>query len=197
MVGRGWIVGLVLCLSACVGTSADSVSDRGLGDADGVYGSCAEACGEQAPAGNCWCDETCVEQGDCCGDKVDVCGGAGPEPLLSVLCDSARDCPSGLTCETSACYSSCREGEDCDEACLGMCVEPQQQSLPAPKSDDPEPVEPPGEPDDEPSSGGADEPDVPQCECPEEADLCVPLCPVCPPDVPDEECQCTVVCVTL
>lgn len=187
-----------MCLSACVGTSSDVVSERGLGDADGVYGSCAEnTCGEAAPAGNCWCDEACIEHGDCCGDKVDACGGLEPEPLLPVLCDSVADCPSGLTCDTSACYSSCSDDGDCDAECVGLCVEPQQQSLPAPKSDDPEPAEPQGEPGGDPSSDDAADPEVPECNCAEEADLCVPLCPVCPPEVPDAECQCTVVCVAL
>lgn len=191
-------MGVLLCLSACVGTPADVVGARGLGDADGVYGSCAEdACGEAAPSGNCWCDEACVEHGDCCGDKVAACGGAGSEPLQSVLCDSASDCPSGLTCDTAACYSSCREGEECDDECVGLCVEPRQQALPAPKSDDPVPAEPRDEPEDEPSSDDATEPEIPECACTRETDLCVPLCPVCPPEVPDEECQCTVVCVAV
>lgn len=190
-------MGALLCLSACVGAPSSSVGERGLGDADGAYGSCVEACGEAALDGNCWCDEACARHGDCCGDKLDTCGGAGPDPLLSVLCDSVEDCPSGLTCDTDACYSSCREGEDCDAACLGLCVGPPQQALPAPSSDDPEPAEPQDEPGDEPSSDGAAEPEVPECNCPQEADLCVPLCPVCPPEVPEEECQCTVVCVTL
>ena len=189
-------MGVLLCLSACGATPADSFDERGLGDADGVYGSCAEAaCGEDSPDGNCWCDEACVEHGDCCGDKVESCGGAGADPLLPVLCDSPMDCASGLTCDTSACYSSCREGGDCDAACLGLCVEPQQQALPTPKADEPEPGEPPDEP--EPGSDDAAEPDVPACECDDEADLCVPLCPVCPPEVPEAQCQCTVVCVTL
>ncbi len=193
-------MGVLLCLSACGGAPSDSFGERGLGDAEGVYGSCAEAaCGEASPAGNCWCDEACVINGDCCGDKVDTCGGAGPDPALPVLCDSATDCPSGLTCDTSACYSSCRDGEDCDEACLGLCIEPQQQSLPAPTADEPPGADEPedeDEPEPEPGSDDAAEPDS-ACDCDDEADLCVPLCPVCPPDVPDAECQCTAVCVSL
>lgn len=196
--GRGWIVGVLLCLSACAEAGPESVGDRGLGDADGVYGSCEQlACGEAAAVGNCWCDEACVEHGDCCGDKVDACGGAGPDPQLPILCEAAADCPSGLTCDTAACYSSCRDGEDCDQACLGLCIEPQQQSVPAPKTDHPVPADPPAEPDDDSSTDDAEEPEVLTCDCPADTDLCVPLCPVCPPDVPDAECQCTVVCVSL
>ncbi|MGH1340893.1 MAG: hypothetical protein ACRBN8_05045 [Nannocystales bacterium] len=195
-------MGVLLCLSACGGAASEASAERGLGDADGVYGSCAEqACGEAPVGGNCWCDEACVEHGDCCGDKVDACGGVGPDPLLPVLCDSPTDCSSGLTCDTSACYSSCREGEDCDEECLGLCVEPQQQALPAPTPDDGDPGEPEDEPESEdepdPDSDDAVEPEIPECNCEDEADLCVPLCPVCPPEVPDAECQCTVVCVTV
>ncbi len=191
-------MGVLMCLSACVGTSPDAVGERGLGDADGVYGTCAEeACGEAAPGGNCWCDEACIEHGDCCSDKVDTCGGADPDPLVPVLCEVAADCSSGLTCDTSACYSSCRAEEDCDEACLGLCIEPPQQSLPAPTAEDREPAVPQDDPAEGPAPDDAPEPETPECECADEADLCVPLCPVCPPEVPDAECQCTVVCVSV
>ena len=42
-------------------------------------GTCAGACGDQAPAG-CWCDEACAGYGDCCSDKVAVCDGGGGMP---------------------------------------------------------------------------------------------------------------------
>lgn len=202
---RGWIVGVVVWMTGCMGAAEPEVAERGLALADGVVGSCAEACGEATLDGNCWCDESCAEHGDCCGDKVDVCGGDAPDPLVPVLCEVVDDCPTGLTCDQSACYSGCRDGENCDDACLGMCVEPMQQSLPTPSGtdlpgddhDDDDGDDDDGDDDDGDDDGGAeDDRDVPACNCPE-GDLCVPLCPVCPPEVPDEECQCSVVCVSL
>jgi hypothetical protein len=34
---------------------------------------CSGACGGQSPGG-CWCDAACSQYGDCCADKVQVCG---------------------------------------------------------------------------------------------------------------------------
>ncbi|MCR9159411.1 MAG: hypothetical protein ACE37F_23105 [Nannocystaceae bacterium] len=192
---RGWMAVLVLCLGGC--EVEPEVAQRGLGLADGVVGSCADACGEATAEGNCWCDEACAEHGDCCEDKVEVCGGEGPDPLVPVLCEEVDDCPSGMTCDQSACYSGCREGDDCEDACMGMCVEPTQQSLPTPTGTDVPGGGGDGDDDGGRDGGGAeDDAEVPVCDCPE-GDLCVPLCPVCPPEVPDEECQCSVVCVSL
>lgn len=183
------------------GCDAAPESARGLGLADGVIGSCEDACGEASPNGNCWCDAACAEHGDCCADKVDACGGAPADPAEPVLCRVVDDCPSGLMCDDMACYSGCRDGEACEDDCLGMCVEPQQQTLPSPggqpsdsPADDPngEPPTDPGGTSPDDSDSGEDE--GPVCSCPAD-ELCVPLCPVCPDEVPEEECQCITVCV--
>ncbi|MEM9488023.1 MAG: hypothetical protein AAGC55_02700, partial [Myxococcota bacterium] len=34
--------------------------------------SCAGACGSVAPGG-CWCDDVCMDYGDCCADLAAVC----------------------------------------------------------------------------------------------------------------------------
>jgi hypothetical protein len=63
-------------LAGCASVADDSEVDveRGpLGKAD-VLGSCAETdCDGAAAGGNCWCDDRCVEFGDCCSDRVEVC----------------------------------------------------------------------------------------------------------------------------
>jgi hypothetical protein len=43
------------------------------GKCAGTLDSCEGSCGHRAP-GNCWCDSLCETLGDCCADKVDVCG---------------------------------------------------------------------------------------------------------------------------
>ena len=43
------------------------------GGGGGGPNSCVGNCGSQAPGG-CWCDRFCVFFGDCCTDKVAVCG---------------------------------------------------------------------------------------------------------------------------
>jgi len=63
-------------LVGCV--DADSVGDLDTGDRGGktddyLYGSCADACGDQSLDGNCYCDDMCDYFGDCCDDKAAVC----------------------------------------------------------------------------------------------------------------------------
>lgn len=78
-----------------------------LGKADEIRGSCeasSNACGGRSN-GNCWCDEICVEYGDCCEDIVSVCG--------FDRCDPEDDkCPNPLTCQLDA----RSERYDCSEA---------------------------------------------------------------------------------
>lgn len=78
-------------LGACTVESSDGGSpdtERGnLGKAD-LVGSCEhpvkDLCGGKGK-GNCWCDEACVDFGDCCSDAADVCG-IEPEPPEGTAC---------------------------------------------------------------------------------------------------------------
>ncbi len=77
---------LLPLFAACsieTGSTGNSEGDRGgLGKAD-LVGSCEhkghELCGGKGK-GNCWCDEACVDFGDCCSDVDEVCGIEEPEP---------------------------------------------------------------------------------------------------------------------
>lgn len=65
------------------GSTGSSDDERGnLGKADAV-GSCMGKKGDLCDGpgtGNCWCDEACVDFGDCCSDVEEVCGIEPPEP---------------------------------------------------------------------------------------------------------------------
>jgi hypothetical protein len=82
--------------------------------------SCAGICGDQAPSG-CWCDDLCVENGDCCEDACPECGVCdGPPPAddsCAGICD--EQAPSGCWCD-DFCISS---GDCCADACseCGYC----------------------------------------------------------------------------
>jgi serine protease len=73
-----------------------------LGDGGGDPGpgpdpnSCVNFCDEQAPGG-CWCDDQCVQFGDCCPDKQEVCDG-GPNPN-SCQGNCGTQAPGGCWCD--------------------------------------------------------------------------------------------------
>jgi hypothetical protein len=105
------------CIAGC-GTSERDPDDDQRGKAD-VAGSCAtprgDACGGEAPGG-CWCDDGCVEIGDCCSDREEVClGGA---------CEQS-DCPGGelgppiMQCGAITAHGNCERAADgdCDWTC--------------------------------------------------------------------------------
>lgn len=61
-----------LAAAGCA-SSADDDRPRGpIGKADSI-GTCDGACGDIAAAGDCYCDDACVDFGDCCGDHVAMC----------------------------------------------------------------------------------------------------------------------------
>lgn len=54
--------------------AASADPEEGRGKADRLlYGSCADACGDHALDGTCWCDEYCSTYGDCCEDFAEEC----------------------------------------------------------------------------------------------------------------------------
>ncbi len=104
--------------------------DRGgLGKAD-LVGSCElpngnDLCGGHG-VGNCWCDDLCVEYGDCCSDADTVCGLEEPEPagepcggFLGDTCDDDEYCAyeAGQYCGAADASSTC---EPQPEACIQL-----------------------------------------------------------------------------
>ena len=88
---------------------ATNEAGRGpIGKADAVEGSCwateddGDVCGGPAPVGNCWCDEACIEYGDCCLDAFDACGVGEPGPAVSE-CLADAHCGEGQSCSGGVC----------------------------------------------------------------------------------------------
>ena len=117
----------MMAAAAVACATADDAAPTGerqaLGKADNV-GSCLgedgeDACGGKSD-GNCWCDESCQEYGDCCADMVDVCldggggGGGGPQ-----LCMNAQHCDEGEYCDHSQCLSNCQPRDGLSRGLLG------------------------------------------------------------------------------
>lgn len=104
-------------------TGGDPPQDRTPwkpGKADSTA-TCLEKCGEQAEAG-CWCDDGCITYGDCCPDKVTMCGGPGPDKTMTcdVSCSWVGDCPANepyCNMETGKCQQlppQCVTDFDCE-----------------------------------------------------------------------------------
>jgi hypothetical protein len=70
--------------------------DRGrAGKSDQLLvGSCAVSGCDGPTEGNCYCSDDCVEGGDCCPDKLEVCDGEyreySCEPFTATACMDSR-----------------------------------------------------------------------------------------------------------
>jgi len=115
-------------------TAADDGDRGGLGKAD-LVGTCElpngkDRCGGHG-VGNCWCDDLCVEYGDCCNDVEEVCGIEPPEPegepcggFLGNTCDEDEYCAyeAGQYCGAADASSTCEpRPEVCIELYAPVC----------------------------------------------------------------------------
>lgn len=119
-------------LAACATGNEENTgisTERGpLGKAD-LVGSCSTNtdCDGQALDGSCWCDDACIEFGDCCSDRVEICeapvapvcgGFAGFQCGEGFYCDYEDDAQCGFADQTGV----CREiPNDCTEALQPVC----------------------------------------------------------------------------
>ena len=108
------------CDPAQPGSSPDMDDEREpLGKSDRT-GSCApDDCGGPASAGVCWCDEACVEIGDCCSDYAPVCEGDAPPSCndgtsLNPLCDIKPPCDDGLVAAIQNGCFACVDAQTCE-----------------------------------------------------------------------------------
>jgi hypothetical protein len=123
-----------LSLGACAieghdGSDPSAPERGGLGKAD-IVGSCETPSGKalcDGPGiGNCWCDDLCVDFGDCCSDAEDVCGIVLPPPegkfcggWLGDTCDDDEYCAyqPGQWCGWADASSTC---ETRPEVCIQL-----------------------------------------------------------------------------
>jgi len=77
--------------------------------------SCAGACDSGAPSGACFCDDACLELGDCCGDKVAQCGGEGSDVVVACEVD---DCEGAEVDDNFICRKP--NGQFALSACCGL-----------------------------------------------------------------------------
>jgi hypothetical protein len=76
-----------LAAAGCSPTAADDRPRGPVGKADSI-GTCDGACGDIAAAGDCYCDDACVEFGDCCGDRVAMCVPTAERACAGALFDA-------------------------------------------------------------------------------------------------------------
>lgn len=104
---------------------SDNRADVDPADIDRT-GSCSERCGTQSDSG-CWCDEQCVDYGDCCDDVGAACDPEPPQTSCADRCgdDDASGCGCDEQCGASGtCCSDyqaeCQMPPDPD-SCVGSC----------------------------------------------------------------------------
>ncbi len=95
---------------------------------DPATGSCEGICGGQADSG-CWCNEACVEHGDCCSDYASACsggngGGAGGANSCQGKCGDDYD--PELNCQ---CNDRCAEFGNCCDDYNSVCGGGSNQNL--------------------------------------------------------------------
>jgi len=96
--------------------TTESDDDAGVNELYGNTGggdSCVGNCGQQAPGG-CWCDDQCVNFGDCCADKAAACD-APPDPN-SCVGNCGQQAPGGCWCDTQ-----CSQFGDCCGDKFSIC----------------------------------------------------------------------------
>lgn len=104
--------------------STDAKDSKDSTDSSGGPGSCVGYCGGKSGDGMCYCDDYCVQAGDCCSDFEAVCG-----------CQTDAECQAGVgkcgtaTCQSGVCETTAKKCDDnndctsdkCDPA-TGNCV---------------------------------------------------------------------------
>jgi hypothetical protein len=79
-------------------------------------GSCADRCGEVGSSGQCFCDDLCMQYGDCCEDFFDFC-----EDIVEPGCNSDEECGPDAYCDyREYCYDDFGNGEECFVE--GVCI---------------------------------------------------------------------------
>jgi len=85
--------------------------------------SCQYSCGESAPDGDCYCDETCIYFGDCCVDACEWCPML-PQCLITCLPNSCQDhCGVGAEGGVCWCDDECTNYGDCCADSCDFCPE--------------------------------------------------------------------------
>ncbi len=88
-------------------------------------GSCtSDSCGDAGSEGECFCDEACTDNGDCCANKVDVCGGNGIiPPVFESHAGSCSEATCGGASEGGACFcdDDCTTFGDCCKDKVSVC----------------------------------------------------------------------------
>ena len=104
----------------CGNQNCEPGEDANVCPSDCGPGSCKNQCGGQGSNGQCWCDQQCIEFGDCCGDFKDACPGMVP------VCGDGK-CETGESPQN--CPKDCQApGPVCGD---GICQDPEPKTCPA------------------------------------------------------------------
>ncbi len=118
-------------------STTDGGGDAGDGAGpDDPASPCAGQCqSDQAQPGGCYCDDVCVESGDCCPGRAEACaaspgdGGADPEPAAGTSC--AGRCNEYSPSASCQCDGACGDNDDCCDDLAMQCQDATEPSMPS------------------------------------------------------------------
>lgn len=99
------------CADQCLANQAGDFDSQGLGGSCTSVVEGSNACGTQASDGPCFCDEACAGLGDCCSDKLTVCGGIDPATVDPFSCENV--CGGSAVGGSCFCDDQCSDLADC------------------------------------------------------------------------------------
>ncbi len=88
-------------------------------------GTCADACGGESVAGDCWCDDWCLDYGDCCLDWLELC--VAEDDSVEPTCTDVCGGPSASG--TCWCDDLCATMDDCCDDWADQCGPPPSERV--------------------------------------------------------------------
>lgn len=111
-------------LSACCADQCFDLQGPSTDPQDAPAGSCEGSCGDQSADGECYCDELCLESGDCCADALELCAedvGELPPPPMEEDFSCADACGGAAPSNSCFCDDQCADLGDCCGDKVAQC----------------------------------------------------------------------------
>ena len=100
-------------------SSGSSSGDDSTSDSGNEESSCINRCEDYDPQATCQCDESCLDNDDCCEDYASACSGGSCEAQCGETFSSPQSCQCDDECVTNG--NCCDDYEAACLSCAGQC----------------------------------------------------------------------------